>query len=178
VSKVDLNRRQQTAAVRKAVKDLLTQSAAFSQLPSNKQAQITHDTVVVVDYLVSPARQTSGGARKLKQEVDFPAFVSSLIEGVFQAIVDASIEQMKAYAKLIAAVVKSLEIFRDENLSENEARDYLVKRFPDLFTASRAKPAAIRRLPKERRQLLRTFLLMGITRIVVTSGNIEAKIRF
>ena len=170
------NTRQRTAVVRKAVKDLLTHSAAFSRLPPNKQAQIAHDTVVVVDYLVRPARQTSGTARKLTQEVDFPAFVSSLINGVFQAIVDMSIEQMKAYAKLIAAVAKSLDKFRDENVSDNEARDYLVKRFPDLFTVSRAKakPAPIR--PKERRQLLREILLMGITRMVVTNGKIGAKI--
>ena len=36
--------------------------------------------------------------------VDFPAFVASLIEGVFPAIVDASIAQMKAHGDLLASV--------------------------------------------------------------------------
>lgn len=178
MKKITSNTRQRKAAVRKTVKGLLTRSAAFSRLPPGKQAQIEHDTVAVVDYLVSPARQASGGARKLTQQVDFPAFVSSLIKDVFQAIVDTSIEQMKAYGKLIAAVAKSLDKFSDENISDNEARDYLEKRFPDLFTAStaKAKPATIKRLAKERRELLREVLLMGINRIVVTSGTIKAKV--
>src|SRR6266508_2488883 len=36
-------------------------------------------------------------AGQILREVNFPDFVSSLIKGVFQAIVDASIQQMKAY---------------------------------------------------------------------------------
>ncbi len=112
------------------------------------------------------------------QEVDFPAFVSGLIKGVFGAIVNVSIEQMKAYGQLVAAVSKSLDKFRDENVSENEARDHLVKRFPDLHVATTAKkkPAAIKRLATQRQQLLATMVLMGINRIVVTDGKIKAKI--
>src|SRR5215211_2128173 len=104
-------------AVRQAVKDLLIESASFSRLPAGKQSQIAQDTILVVDYL----------ARGLTQEVDFPAFVSSLLKGVFNAIVKLSIEQMKAYGKLVAAVSKSIDKFADENVSENEARDYLHK---------------------------------------------------
>ena len=185
MSKIASNKRRPTPTVRQAVRDLLTRSEAFSQLPPGKQSQIAHDTALIVDYLVSPAhqtsssaRQTSGAARNLPQEVDFPAFVSSLIKGVFEAIVNASIEQMKAYGKLVAAVTKSLDKFRDENISENEARDYLLKRFPDLYTGTTAKkkPAAIRRLATQRQQLLATMVMMGINRIVVTSGKIGAKI--
>ena len=93
---------------------------------------------------------------------------------------DTSIEQMKAYGKLVAAVAKSLDKFLDENVSDNEARDYLAKRFPDLCPASTAKvklPAAIRsRIATDRQQLLATMVLMGINRIVVTDGTIKAKI--
>jgi hypothetical protein len=155
-------------AVRQSVSDQLTQSAAFSRLPPDKQSQIARDTALIADYL----------ARNLMQEVDFPAFVSGLIKGVFGAIVNVSIEQMKAYGQLVAAVSKSLDKFRDENVSENEARDHLVKRFPDLHVATTAKkkPAAIKRLATQRQQLLATMVLMGINRIVVTDGKIKAKI--
>src|SRR5688572_21104341 len=35
-------------------------------------------------------------AGRMVKEVDFPAFVSSLVKGTFNAVVDASIQQMKA----------------------------------------------------------------------------------
>jgi len=171
MSKIASKTRRPSPAVREAVRDLLTQSAAFSRLPPGKQSQIAHDTALVVDYLASPAR-------KLTQEVDFTAFVSSLIKGVFEAIVNVSIDQMKAYGKLVAAVSKSVDEFRDENVSENDARDYLLKRAPALHLATTAKkkPAAIRRMATQRQQLLATMVMMGINRIVVTSGKIDAKI--
>jgi hypothetical protein len=171
VSKIASKTHQPSPPLRQAVRDLLTQSAAFSQLLPGKQSQIAHDTAVVVDYLASPARN-------LTEEVDFPAFVSSLLKGVFKAIVNVSVEQMKAYGKLVAAVSKSLDKFRDENVSENEARDHLVKRVPDLHLATTAKkkPAAVKRLATQRQQLLATMVMMGINRIVVTSGKIDAKI--
>lgn len=46
-----------------------------------------------------PARQLAG--------VDVPSFVAALIQGTFQATVDSSIQQMDAYAKLLADVAVS-----------------------------------------------------------------------
>ena len=91
MSKIASKTYRPSPAVRQAVRDLLTQSAAFSRLLPSKQSQIAHDTALVIDYLASPARNVT-------QEVDFPAFVSSLIKGVFEAIVNVSIDQMKAMA--------------------------------------------------------------------------------
>jgi hypothetical protein len=67
------------------------------------------------------------------EKVDFPGFVSGLIEGVFHSIVDSSIKQMDAYAKLVADVSKSLNQFRDDNTTQNQGRDHLMEQFPDLF---------------------------------------------
>lgn len=67
--------------------------------------------VNVANYLVSEA---SSGADRLVADVDFPNFVSSLLNSVFDGIVDSSIRQMEAYAKLVAGVAKSLEEFRQE----------------------------------------------------------------
>lgn len=157
--------------VRQAVKDLLTRSLAFAQLPPKTQAQIARDTALVADYLAQGI-----------EKVDFPDFVSSLIEGVFQAIVNASIEQMEAYGKLVAAVTNSINMFRDENVKEEQGRDYLVERFPKFFQISIPKETPVRvkkrKLASSRQQLLATMVLMGINRIVVTQGTIRAKVRF
>lgn len=72
-------------------------------------------------------------AGALMQAVNFPSFVSGLIDGVFHSIVTSSIEQMEAYAKLVADVSKSLNQFRDDNTTQNQGRDHLVEQFPDLF---------------------------------------------
>lgn len=69
-------------------------------------------------------------AGNLSDELDFPKFVASLIHGTFDAMVDSSIRQMQAYADLVAAVAKPLEQFTEENVSLNQARDYLVEQYP------------------------------------------------
>ena len=63
--------------------------------------------------------------------VDFPGFVAGLIDGVFNAIVTSSIKQMEAFAELVKNVSKSVDSFMKDNVSEDQARDYLVDRYPD-----------------------------------------------
>lgn len=72
-------------------------------------------------------------AGALMNAVNFPTFVSGLIDGVFNSIVTSSIQQMEAYAKLVADVSKSLNQFRDDNTTQNQGRDHLVEQFPDVF---------------------------------------------
>lgn len=203
--------------VRQAVRNLLTQSAAFAQLSREVRAQIAADTALIADYLARPAgivanerrsavdltspirgesssqklakevgrRLQATGARagrqiagSLTENVNFPAFVSGLVEGVFQGIVNASIRQMEAYGELLAGVAKSLNAFV-ESASENRARDYLTEQYPDFFKKAMKKPVPpkARRLATARQQLLATMVLMGINRIVVTDGKISAKNR-
>ncbi len=72
-------------------------------------------------------------AGALMDAVNFPDFVTGLIDGVFNSIVTSSIQQMEAYAKLVADVSKSLNQFRDDNTTQNQGRDQLVEQFPDIF---------------------------------------------
>lgn len=157
--------------------------------------------------------------RELVNAVDFPKFVSGLIEGVFTSIVNSSIRQMQAYGKLLEGVVKSVDQFASENVSSNQARDYLRNRFPDTFdlqtsgkqprlvAKDSAPEDAAARIKKElgfdgsididdeeseavllqkakvemarsKQQLLATMVLLGINRIVVTDGLINAKVVF
>lgn len=70
---------------------------------------------------------------QLVQKVDFPNFVSGLIQGVFQAIVESSIQQMQAYGELLANVAKTVDQFAHDNITENNTRDWMQERFPDVF---------------------------------------------
>src|SRR5438067_1271602 len=65
------------------------------------------------------------------RDVNFPSFVAGLIDGVFNAIVTASIKQMDAYAEMLKNVAKSVDDFMKDNISENSARDYLANKYPD-----------------------------------------------
>lgn len=178
-------------------------------------------------FVAQGAREGAAVAGALLQAVNFPTFVASLIEGVFHAIVKSSIEQMEAYGKLVADVAKTLNQFRDENVSANQGRDHLVEQFPDLFridvdtgedgvsgprvrvrdgvderqalqrvnstlpvegtpltglddesVEQKLVPAARTQLATSRQQLLATMVLMGINRIVVTDGKIQAKVMY
>jgi len=71
---------------------------------------------------------------QLVQKVDFPMFVSGLIQNVFQAIVDSSIQQMEAYGELVANVAKTVDEFARDNITENNARDWMQARFPDQLS--------------------------------------------
>jgi len=82
--------------VRSQVKSLLTRSQACQSLSPDLRGQISRDMAKVANYLVSDATR---GAAKLVADVDFPDFVSNLINGVFDAIVDTSIKQMEAYGR-------------------------------------------------------------------------------
>jgi hypothetical protein len=158
---------------------------------------------------------------RMINEVNFPAFVASLVKGTFQAIVDASIQQMKAYGELVQSVAMSLNDFRDQNVSPEQGGQHLVSKYPKHFQMGVAddgekqvqlrENADLDNLPnfmkdfglpepvteiddpevldalvsaardevaRGRQQLLATTVLMGINRIIVTDGKINAKLKF
>lgn len=84
-----------------------------------------------------PATETlAARAGALVNEIDFPGFVAQLVNGTFDAIVDASIRQMESYASLVAAVSKTVDQFTEENVTPNQARDWLAQRYSgDVFLA-------------------------------------------
>jgi hypothetical protein len=165
----------------------------------------------------------AGGADALADlvsKINFPKFVAGLIDGVFNAIVSSSIKQMEAYAELVKNVSKSADQYMKDNVTENNARDYLTDRYPetleldidgdrpklkmrdgvdennlpdfqgDLGTEEPIRSlddgeaeqklvrAARRRIAMDRQQLLATMVMMGVNRLVVTNGSIEASCLF
>ena len=74
-----------------------------------------------------PIQNSSGGAGAVDRApgataamlgaIDFPTFVASLVQGTFQAIVDASIQQMEAYSNLLAETAKTVDNFMEDYVS-------------------------------------------------------------
>src|SRR5437868_1296956 len=64
-------------------------------------------------------------ARATLNAIDFPSFVASLIQGTFKAIVDASIQQMEAYAELLKNVAKTVDDFMTDNVTDGQVKDHL-----------------------------------------------------
>ena len=166
------------------------------------------------------ARAASSGPHHARHRaIAFPTFVADLIKGTFQAIVNASIQQMEAYGKLLSNVAKTVDQFMADNISDNNARDWLANAYPEA--TSRSTPAATAprwrcatasarppsrtsaarwawtrtstcRTRRPRRSWCRpraatwpraatrcsTMMLMGINRIVITSGRIYARMGF
>ena len=69
-------------------------------------------------------------AGALSDEIDFPAFVSGLVHGTFDAMVNASIRQMETYADLVSTVAKGTEDFTRDNVSREQVIDWLSERYP------------------------------------------------
>jgi hypothetical protein len=156
-------------------------------------------------------------ARATLNAIDFPEFVAGLIQGTFHAIVDASIQQMEAYAELLKNVAMSVDKFMNDNISEQSARDHLADQYDSVFSRDTSSgqprlavnkdagelpsflkdlgfntadeldddkidtvvvPATRRSMAETRQQTLATMVLMGINRVVVDDGEINAKLQF
>src|SRR5689334_11959986 len=93
--------------VRGEVRALLGRAQAYRQLPDAERVRIAADMTKVGAFLADKGWLTHHGPaegaprvdrppgldalrEKLVKEVDFPAFVASLIQGTFRAVVDSS----------------------------------------------------------------------------------------
>jgi hypothetical protein len=85
-----------------------------------------------------PATETlASRVGALSDEVDFPGFVAGLVHGTFDAMLDASIRQMEAFADLVSAVAKTVDEFTRDNVSRGQAIDTLADKYPtDLVRVS------------------------------------------
>jgi hypothetical protein len=70
-------------------------------------------------------------AIKTVKDLGFVEFTTGLINGTFDAIINATIKQMKAYAELVADLSKTLSEFQAENVTPAEILAYLSEHYPD-----------------------------------------------
>jgi hypothetical protein len=150
--------------VRRHVRSTLSSSKAYGQLAPAAQRSMAQNLTQALLYLTDPAAgqtelrpaaraledkppfgpaaQAAPGVMKgLVDTVDFVAFVSGLIKGVFQSIVDASIRQMQEFGKFLEAVVKSVEEFANDHITPLQARQNLAQRYPRALQVEDGKLA-------------------------------------
>jgi hypothetical protein len=224
---------------------IMTETAPRAAPPTPARA-LADDPVEATKSMLSAPPETAGqdfkaGAVRegveqfgaLVKKVDFPKFVGGLIKNVFQAIVESSIEQMRAYGELISNVAKTVGDFANDNISPAAGRDWLAQKYPDAvevqpgaqaqgFADGDAAPpappvlaakgenpeiklaeisrdlgiippitaiddpqaelkivtAARLQMAKSRQQMLASMVMLGINRIVITDGSINAKVIF
>jgi hypothetical protein len=130
---------QEAAEVRRQVARVLGETPAYAALDEPRREALRE----AAERLVLEASAGRAGV------ADFPVFVAGLIDGTFQAIVDASIQQMEAYADLLEQATKSLTRFAAAARDDSTAQ--------------------------ARQQLLATMVLMGVNRLVVEDGRIRAE---
>jgi hypothetical protein len=144
--------------------------------------------------------------RDLVESVDFPKFVADLMKAVFDANLKVMKTQTDSYIKLMKEATKSAAEFikkvKDEEsfarLAESKGDKYNVttEKQPDgsqklaLTTPSGEKvdheDAEVKKdileakinMAKEHRAALREIILMGVTRLIVKKGEIEAGVEF
>lgn len=68
--------------------------------------------------------------------IAFPTFVADLINGTFDAIIGATIKQMKAFMELVEQVTKTVDEFMRDNISNGQAMDWLVQAYPGMMQVS------------------------------------------
>ncbi|MFT3877535.1 MAG: hypothetical protein QM708_14110 [Propioniciclava sp.] len=143
---------------------------------------------------------------ELVDSVDFPQFVADLMKAVFNANLKVMKEQTDSYIKLMKEATKSTAEFitkikDDESflkLAESRPEQFGVttetgpdgrqklalttpdgdKKDPEDAEVKRAVLEAKINMAKEHRAALREVLLMGVTRLVVEKGVIEAGVEF
>jgi len=170
MTQAKLNRSDRADVVRRQVRAFLSKSKSYKAMAPRRRRAVAQDMSDVVAYLAAPdgipheelprtpqrsealARMASEAisprasglaADILFRELDFPDFVAGLISGTFNAIVDATIEQMEAYGALLACVAKTADLFLARTAT-SDAHDYLICHFPDVF-----EPASGRRRSKK-----------------------------
>ncbi|MES2019308.1 MAG: hypothetical protein V4484_22685 [Pseudomonadota bacterium] len=104
-----------------------------SPTEATKRALSTSPGAVGKDFKAGAVREGVDQFGALVKKVDFPKFVGGLIKNVFQAIVESSIEQMRAYGELIANVSKTVDSFMQDNISAGAGRDWLAQKYPDAL---------------------------------------------
>ncbi len=84
----------------------------------------------------------AGVLQNVRNAIDFPGFVTSLITGVFQAMNTSTIQQLTAYADLLGAVGMSTGQFAASSITTGRAMDWAAQRFPvfRVVTAEGAPP--------------------------------------
>lgn len=122
---------------------LLREAPAFRELAESRRREVAADLAVIANFLEPPAGppragkgalgRKSGPSPVASKSVQLPEFVRALLAGTFQAVVDASVQQMHAYAALVAEVARSVDQLRADADSRTEVATRLEHELRKIF---------------------------------------------
>lgn len=140
--------------------------------------------------------------KELVDSVDFPKFVADLLKAVFDANLSVMKTQTDSYIKLMKEATKSTADFIKQ-VKDDDTFGKLVEQKSDKYNITRDEKGEFKlttpegdavdkddaevkkdildakiQMAKEHRAALREVLLMGVTRLVVNKGTIEAAVEF
>ncbi|MCU0524087.1 MAG: hypothetical protein MUF72_04610 [Elainella sp. Prado103] len=145
------------AQARDRAKTILAQSYAFRQMDESEQMALYRDTVnqeyqqlaeqqglaegFASGNLINQKLHTNDDLDKagdragdFMREVDFPQFVEDLLKAVFDANLNVTLEQMKAYQELLKASTASLSQFVQNMQGDTEAIYRLAEQSGDTYS--------------------------------------------
>jgi hypothetical protein len=187
----------------KAAYDKLTRQQSFSSAQNSKEPQKASDLIDDKRHRNSRIDDAGDIAKNFMDGVDFPKFVRDLVKGVYDANLEVTIKQMDEYIKLMKAATASISKFVTQ-IDDTAAFGYLAENDGDNFSLgfddekreqtltdkqgnkldlgdneikAKIMDAKIR-MAQEQRALLRETILMGVTRLVVERGEINASVLF
>ena len=144
------------------VRQTLAPFAAAAEAPSSGPAPVARAAAAPAappppsadEWSPRAANEVAKVTRATLNAIEFPTFVADLIKGTYNAIIDASIKQMEAYASLVANVAKTVDQFMSDNITDNQARDYLTSQYPSHFKidASDGSPKVVAKEGAEDKQ--------------------------
>ncbi|MFI5896822.1 hypothetical protein ACIA5D_42650 [Actinoplanes sp. NPDC051513] len=95
------------------------------------------------EFTPAAAGNIAGVTAATLRALSFPDFVADLIRGTFNAIVNSSIQQLEAYARLLEDVSKTVDQFMADNITDNQARDWLVQAYPQHIALADGEPQLV-----------------------------------
>ena len=185
------------------VRSLASQTGYSAQMAERKP-QKASDLINDERHKNSRIDQAGDIAKSFMEGVDFPKFVRDLVKGVYDANLEVTIKQMDEYIKLMKAATASISKFVNA-IDNTAAFGYLAENDSDNFSLSmdddkdegptltdkqgnkvdlgdneiKAKIMDAKiKMAQEQRALLRETILMGVTRLVVERGEINASVLF
>jgi hypothetical protein len=126
-----LGRRIEAIAMRAA--DLLADERRLSDSVRRRSGAPVAGALSASDQWNPKASREAGQQiQSLRQALDFPEFVTSLISGVFQSITRSNVQQLEAISDLLGTVQASTEDFASQQIRPEQAAAWALARFPFL----------------------------------------------
>jgi hypothetical protein len=128
------------------VRDDWYQSGHLGQRPVVRRREVVRGPLARAqaagdDFKPAAANQIARVTQETLRAIAFPTFVADLIKGTFNAITTATIQQMEAYTQLLNNVGKTVDQFMADNISDNQARDWLAQNYPEHLQVKGGKVA-------------------------------------